>query len=106
MYGDCNVDVVNQNPTVHVMSLKSKDIRQSKRQIKLKEFYEYQLAYTTKEDRLAMSENVDFCVNVDIGTWELQMKEIVEKVPPELMCSTQYDMLYYSRVRVLGVNEP
>lgn len=53
-----------------------------------------------------MSENVDFCVNVDIGTWVAQMEEINKKVPKELMCISDFDMLQYSRVRVLGVTEP
>ena len=53
-----------------------------------------------------MSSNVDFCVNVDIGGWYAQMEEIRKKVPPELMCMSDFDMLQYSRVKVLGVTDP
>jgi hypothetical protein len=53
-----------------------------------------------------MAQNVDFCVNVDIGGWYLHMEEIKKKVPKELLCMTEFDMLQSSRVKVLGVTDP
>ena len=50
--------------------------------------------------------NVDFCVNVDIGSWDEQMKELSDKIPPSLMCMSKYDILKFARVNVLGVNTP
>ena len=50
--------------------------------------------------------NVDFCVNVDIGSWDEQMKEFSDKIPPSFMCMSKYDILKFARVNVLGVNTP
>ena len=48
---------------------------------------------------------VDFCVNVDIGTWKDQMDEL-KKVPKEFMCLSEHDMLRYAKVDILGVTAP
>ena len=115
-----------------MMELNSKN-KQFKRSVKLSEFVEYQSAFDKKmkkKERVkdqsktssrASSEgsetkerkksqfpqnNVDFCVNVDIGAWDEQMKELKKKIPEEFMCMSKHDILRFSRVNVLGVNTP
>ena len=52
------------------------------------------------------SKRVDFCVNVDIGAWLPQMKELTQKIPKQFLCMTEYDILRFARIKVLGVTEP
>ena len=42
--------------------------------------------------------NVDFCVNVDIGSWDDQMKELKKKIPEEFMSMSKHDILRFARV--------
>ena len=124
-YGSTKVDVVNQDPNSIVMEQNWK-ARQVKRQIKLKEFVDYMLSHeeshiehqcksksnqgtgSTEEGSEAddnenergsfdESKNVDFCVNVDIGSWQRQMQEI-KKIPEEFMCMSKFDILRFARI--------
>lgn len=105
-FGDSVVDIVNQNPTCHMMTLKSKELLQYKQQKKLSEFVEYQMKYDMQTSAEKGEKNVDFCVNVDIGLWTTHMKALKEKVPKELMCMSEFDMLSFARIKILGVTDP
>jgi hypothetical protein len=34
------------------------------------------------------------------------MKALKEKVPKELMCMSEFDMLSFARIKILGVTDP
>ena len=63
-----------------------------------------EVSSSTKE--AAKEKNVDFCVNVDIGGWGKQLNELMTKIPPQFMCSSNHDILRFARIDVLGVTSP
>ena len=59
----------------------------------------------TNDEETKCDKFVEFCVNIDIGSWKPQIEQL-SKVPDPFMPLGSQDMLNFSQVDVLGLTTP
>eukprot|EP00742_Colponemidia_sp_Colp-10_P007636 GILJ01008230.1.p1 GENE.GILJ01008230.1~~GILJ01008230.1.p1 ORF type:complete len:1309 (+),score=160.60 GILJ01008230.1:159-3929(+) len=97
-HGEQVVDVVMQDPHAFGFQLAGPK-RQS---VPLHKYVRYQEQCL----RGSVPNHVQFAVNVDIGHWENQMRELRNKIPDWFLCDSPLDVLSFMRQKVNGMNLP
>lgn len=96
---EATIDIVTQDPDVKTFHR----TKHEKQTIKLSHYLKYQQKEGNEKD---VDGNIKFGVNLDIGTWEPQIDELVDKIPEEFLFCSEKDILQYVRHHILGMTQP